>query len=147
MRAVKPRSRTPFSYGDRRSAIELWKAKVPLKTIREQLDMSKATLERISAFARANSENPVPVWKPGSGRPSKFSTATLDNMKRRLNVTPTLTGLHLKNIIELKTVSMRSIQRICRKTLKLPFMKMAKKPLLTERMRRQRLEFAMVHEV
>jgi hypothetical protein len=67
-------------------------------------------------------------------------------MKRRLNVTPTLTGLHLKNIPELKTVSVRSIQRSCRKTLKLPSMKMAKKPLLTERMRRQRPDFAMEHE-
>ncbi len=68
-------------------------------------------------------------------------------MNRRLNVTPTLTGLQLKkNIPELRTVSVRSIQRSCRKTLKLPSMKMAKKPLLTKRMRRQRLEFTMAHE-
>jgi hypothetical protein len=64
MRAVKPRSRTHFSHGNR-SAIELWKAIVLLKTIGEQLDMSKASMKRIMAFARANPENAVPVeaWK------------------------------------------------------------------------------------
>jgi hypothetical protein len=53
MRAIKPRSMKPFSYGDRSSALELWKSKLSPRTISAQLDMSKATLKRILAFARA----------------------------------------------------------------------------------------------
>ena len=33
-----------FSMEDKQVAVELWKAKVPLKKIREQLRMSEATL-------------------------------------------------------------------------------------------------------
>ena len=36
-----------FSMDDKRMAVELWKAKIPLKNIREQLNMSKATLKRV----------------------------------------------------------------------------------------------------
>jgi hypothetical protein len=60
MRAVKPRSRKPFK-GNRKSAIELWKADVRLKAIREKLDVSEATSKRIFACATTNPENAVPV--------------------------------------------------------------------------------------
>jgi len=36
-----------FSLETKRVAIELWKAKVPLKSIRAQLSMSESTLRRI----------------------------------------------------------------------------------------------------
>jgi hypothetical protein len=42
----------PFSHGDWRAVIELWKANVPHKAIRKQLDISKATLKKTLAFAR-----------------------------------------------------------------------------------------------
>ena len=38
-----------FSLETKRVAIELWKAKVPLKSIRAQLSMSESTLRRILA--------------------------------------------------------------------------------------------------
>jgi hypothetical protein len=76
MNVVKTKSRKPFSHGDRRAVIELWKANVLHKAIREHLKMSKATLKRILAFARANPENPGHMPKPRSGLLSKFSTAT-----------------------------------------------------------------------
>jgi hypothetical protein len=40
--------------GARRAAIELWRAKVPQTAIMKQLGMSKATLMRVLAFAKAN---------------------------------------------------------------------------------------------
>jgi hypothetical protein len=43
-----------FDAGARRAAIKLWRAKVPQRTIMKQLGMSKATLVRVLAFARAN---------------------------------------------------------------------------------------------
>jgi hypothetical protein len=57
------------------------------------------------SFAKANPENLISVHKPGSGWPSKFSTATLDSMRRKLNITQTLTGLQLKkNIPEVAVI-------------------------------------------
>ena len=47
-----------------------------------------------------------------------------------------------KNIPELADVSVRTIQRICHDQLKMPSRKMADKPLLTDRMKKDRLEFA-----
>ena len=48
-----------FSQGAKRAAVELWKAKVPLKNIREQLQMSERTLRRVLAAAKASPEDPV----------------------------------------------------------------------------------------
>jgi hypothetical protein len=45
-------------------------------------------------------------------------------------------------IPELEGISVRTIQRACKQTLKMPYRTMRKKPLLTEWMRIQRLEFA-----
>ncbi len=39
----------PFSREEKRVAIELWKAKVPLKAIRKQLNISESTLRRVLA--------------------------------------------------------------------------------------------------
>ena len=38
-----------FSQDTKRAAVELWKAKVPLKNIREQLQMNERTLRRVLA--------------------------------------------------------------------------------------------------
>ena len=48
-----------FSQDAKRAAVELWKAKVPLKNIREQLQMSERTLRRVLAAAKASPEDPV----------------------------------------------------------------------------------------
>ena len=39
----KNHSTIPFSKADKRAAIELWRAKVPLKNIRRQVKMSERT--------------------------------------------------------------------------------------------------------
>jgi ABC-type uncharacterized transport system YnjBCD substrate-binding protein len=44
----------PFSREEKRVAIELWRAKVPLKAIRDQVKMSESTLRRVLAFAKKN---------------------------------------------------------------------------------------------
>ena len=59
MRASSFHNKKSFSHADKRAAVELWKAKVPQKAIRDQLGMSKATLKRILAFAKANPVNPM----------------------------------------------------------------------------------------
>jgi hypothetical protein len=44
-------------------AVELWLAKVSLAKIREQQQMSKATLRKVLAHARAHPEQPVQKGK------------------------------------------------------------------------------------
>jgi hypothetical protein len=41
------------------TAVDLWRTKVHLSTIRSQLKMSKRTLRRVLAFAKANPLNPI----------------------------------------------------------------------------------------
>ena len=61
-------SRKPFKKEEKLAAIELWRASVPLAKIRSQLGMSKATLKRVLAFAKANPANPIKPRMPGSGK-------------------------------------------------------------------------------
>jgi hypothetical protein len=133
-----------FSMEDKRVAVELWKAKVPLKRIREQLKMSKATLKRVLAHAKANPLDPVKKRKIGSGmNQGKVTEDTLRVMKTHLSKTPTLTARSLKRLVPgLANTSIRQIQDICLKRLNLPSRKMASKPVLTDKMREKRLAFA-----
>jgi hypothetical protein len=59
--------------------------KVSLAKIREQLQMSKATLKHVLAHTRAHPEQPVQKGKKGSCRVSKVMNITLRAMKRHLN--------------------------------------------------------------
>ena len=43
-----------FSSGTRRVAVELWRAKVPLKKIMDQLQMSKSTILPLLRHAKEN---------------------------------------------------------------------------------------------
>ncbi len=115
----------------------------PQRTIMKHLGMSKATLMRVLAFARANPANPIAKRMNGSGHPTKLTEATLEIMKTKQQKTPMLTAIQLRmRIPELEGISVRTIQWACKQTLKMPSRTMRKKPLLTERMRIQRLEFA-----
>ncbi len=72
MHAVKlPVGKTYFRE-QKRAAFKLWKAKVPLKEIRSQLQMSEATLRRILTVAR-NKDDSCPDCKAGRGKKSKVS--------------------------------------------------------------------------
>jgi transposase len=129
---------------DKRVAVELWKAKVPLKRIREQLGMSEATLRRVLGHAKKHPSCPVKKRKPGSGKKKIISPETLRGMKHHLSVDPTLTARRLKAMMPgLSHCSIRVIQHHCLRTLKLPSRKMAAKPLLTQAMKDKRVAFAL----
>ena len=105
--------------------------------------MSKCSLWRILSVAKKSPSLPVKKRKPGSGRKSTITTAVLVDMKKVLARTPTLTAKKLKAIVPgLSHLSIRHIQKICLEQLKLPSRKMARKPLLTEKMKEKRLVFA-----
>jgi hypothetical protein len=52
-----------FSAETRRVGVELWKAKVPLKNIRGQLQMSTAIPMHLLAHAKDHPDQPVKPWK------------------------------------------------------------------------------------
>jgi hypothetical protein len=79
---------THFSLADKRVAVKLWKANVPLKSIRKQLNMSERSLRQILAFAKKNPDAPVQERMQGSGRPSKVKAADLKAMENILKTTP-----------------------------------------------------------
>jgi hypothetical protein len=66
-----------FNSCAKRVVIEHWRAKVPQRNIMKQQGMSKATLMRVLAFARANPADPIAQQKKWSGHPTKLSLATL----------------------------------------------------------------------
>jgi hypothetical protein len=48
----------PFSEADKRGAIELWKADITGKRIREQLGMNERGLRNILSYAKKHPEDP-----------------------------------------------------------------------------------------
>jgi transposase len=133
----------PFSEAQKRAAIELWRANIPLKKIREQMHMSERGLRNILAYAKKHPEDPVQKKRKNPGPPSKVSLGSVRKIRRAIDRNPSITGKTLKkNIPDLANVSVRTISRVCREKLKLPSRKMADKPLLTDRMKNDRLEFA-----
>lgn len=124
----------PFSREEKRVAMELWEANVPLKGIRKkQLNMSESTLRRafVFAFAKKNPDILVAGCKPGSGRPAVINKNIQRAMKKKLLLSPTTTGKQMKMAIPgLAAVTVRVIQHISMKKLKLSSRVTAKKLLL-----------------
>jgi hypothetical protein len=135
--------RPQFSAETRRVPVELWRAQVPLKKIREQLQMPASTLKRLLAHAREHPDLRVKPQKMGTGmKNSKVMDSTLRDMRKYLLRNPTLTVKQLKGLLPaLENISIRTIQRLCLMKLKLPSRKMAPKPLVTQAMKDKRLAF------
>jgi hypothetical protein len=125
------------------AAIELSKAQVPLKKIRDMLNISESSLCRILSLAKKNLACPISARKKRVAHNLKLTPQALQDIKKALK-NPTLTGKQLKEKIpSLEGIGIRAIQRACKEKLNLPSQKMAKKPLLTQRMKGQRLAFSM----
>ena len=95
MAVVRKRSWKTFKKDTKWAAIELWKAKVSLSTIRQQLKMSASTLRKILSFAKANPNDPILPRKTSSGRPKKISKDIMKLMKKKLPAQPSLSDVVL----------------------------------------------------
>jgi hypothetical protein len=84
-----PKGVKPFSEADKRAAIELWKAGILLKRIREQLGMSERGLRNIFSYAKKHPGDPVARKIGWSGRPPKVSLGTIMQIKRKVLRNPT----------------------------------------------------------
>jgi hypothetical protein len=92
-------------------AIELWRAKIPLKAIRDQVKMSELTLRRVLAFAKKNPDTLVSGCKVGIGRPCLINKTIQKAMKKKLFNSPTTTAKQLKKktVPGLADMSVRAI--------------------------------------
>jgi hypothetical protein len=146
MRAINKHSTKPFSREDKRVAIELWRVKVPLATIKKQVKMLERSLRRILSFAKSNPDAPDAGRKTDPGTETsnlKMTPALVEDMRKLLTKSPTLSARQLKaRMPGLENIAIRNIQDTRVKKLEMRSRKLAKKPLLTERMMLQRLEFA-----
>lgn len=108
-----------------------------------ELQVARMTIYRLKRASSALPLGTTPRRKKGSGRPRKTSPRTDQLLKREVMSNPSITALELKeNHSELlKKVTVRTIQHRLQKDLKLPTRRAAKKPLLTENMKKKRLQF------
>ena len=99
---------------------------------------------KLLTSAKGLPPNKVLKHRFGGGRKKKTSNATDTLIKREVQKNPRLTALELKNLHPelLENVALRTIQHCLQKGLGLPSRKAAKKPLLTKRMKKQRIAFA-----
>jgi hypothetical protein len=84
-----------FSREQKRAAFEQWKAKVSLREIRDQLQISEAILRRILTIAETSPDDPGSGQKTGSRKKAK-STATLRGNEGILMKKTTMTARKLK---------------------------------------------------
>ena len=98
----------------------------------------KATVMRILAAAKELPRNTVPNHKFGGGKRRKTSRFTDAIMEQELQKNSRLMALELQTLHPnlLENVTIRTVQHHLHKGLGLPSHKAAKKPLLTERMKK-----------
>ena len=123
--------------------LTMMKENVPFVEIARRTQRGLATI-RLKSAALAQPCRTIPKNKPITGRPRKTSKATDTLMRRELLKNPRLTASELKKAHPslLGEVSLRTIQDRLLKDLKMPSRSPAKKPLLSNAMKKARLEFA-----
>lgn len=133
----------------KQAAIELLRAKVSRETICKNLEISKSTLYRITKAAELQGERMIAKEfkrrQIGSKRRNVLSADQKVAIEREAKNYPQIYAKEIKAKIPSITVSVKSIQRFLRK-IGLPCRRMAKKPLLTEKMKAKRLAFAIKHK-
>ncbi len=106
------------------------------KKIRKQLKILESSLHRIVSFARKNPASPISARKKRGAHNLKLNSKALWDIQKALLKNSTRNGKQLKEkITSLEGIGIRVIQRACKEKLNLPSQKMAKKNLLTQRMK------------
>ena len=134
-----------YTSSEKKARILAWRQeKVSIKEICACSGRAKSTIMNLLTSAKGLPPNKVPKHRCGGGRKKKISNATDNLMKREVQKNPRLTALELKNLHPelLENLAVRTMQHRLQKGLGLPSLKAAKKPLLTERMKKQRIAFA-----
>ena len=125
------------------SALALLKEGLTPPSVAARLGVSANTIRRLKKRFEEEGSQAVPAHRPIPGRPRITSSKTDALMKRTVMKEPFLSASALINRHRdlLGHVSQRTIQHRLQKELGLPSRRAAKKPYLTSRMRRKRLDF------
>lgn len=137
----------PGSYlsQEEKARILAWRQEnVPIKEIVRRSGRSKSAIMSLLRAARGLPPDVCPDHKPIPGRPRKTTKATDNLLRREVKKNPRITGAQLKENHPklLENVAVRTVMHRLQKDLKLPSRTAARKPLLTDRMRKARLAFA-----
>lgn len=118
------------------------------REIGRKIGRSEAAVRRVKRAASASGTSATPCRKPGSGRPKKTNKRTDKLLEREVKRDPFITAKELKGNYNslLENVSVRTLQRRLQKDLHLPCRRAVQKPLLTEKMKKQRLDFCKKYE-
>jgi transposase len=122
----------------------LWREKVSTRGIVDRTGVPLRTVERVIKQFRDAPEDELPLRKSGSGRPKKTPMGTSKALRRSVMVNPCISAKDLKRQLPeyLGGVSIRTIQRRLKVDLQMPCRKAAQKPLINDKMRKKRLQFA-----
>ena len=126
---------------ERAKAIAWSQERVSQADIAKRLKVGKRTIERLIARHREKPEESIPRRKKGSGRPRKISAGEIKKIEKAIEKNPMLSSKEIKTKLNLQ-ISLRSIRRILLEDLELKSYVAAKKPLLTKRMKQNRIKFA-----
>ncbi|KAK4304118.1 hypothetical protein Pmani_023923 [Petrolisthes manimaculis] len=118
------------------------------REIAKRTKRSEKSVRRVKIAANALGTGATPMRKKGTGRKRKTQTRTDKLLKREVQKDPFITARELKGLHAdvLGDVAVRTIQERLQKDLKMPCRRAAHKPLMTERMRQQRLAFCRRYE-
>ena len=112
------------------------------------MKISRQAVYNLKRAAKSVSPGMIPSRKPGSGAKRKTTKRTDQLLKRKVMSDPSITAATLKMELPelLKDVSIRTIQHRLQKELGLPCRRAAKKPLLTKKMKKKRIQFRLKYK-
>ena len=137
--------RKKFLEIEKAQALTKIKMNVPVTKVAADLYVARQTVYTLlKATKGLLSEGTVSKRKIGSGRKRKTTARTNHHLRREVVLRPSITPASFKKKHPklLEGVFIRTIQHRLKNDLGLPCRRAAKKPLLTEKMRKKRLTFA-----
>ena len=136
--------RKKLSEIEKAQALTKIKMGVPVTKVAADLNVSRQTVYTLLKVTKGLPEGIVPKRKIDSGRKRKTIARTDHLLRREVLLRPSITpaSLKKKHLKLLEGVFIRTIQHWLKNDLGLPCRRAAKKPLLTEKMRKKRLTFA-----
>ena len=136
--------RKKLTMEEKARALALIEQGMPVKHVAAELNVSRVSLFKLKKSAASLPTGTLPPRKLGCGRKRKTSERTDKMLVREVKQNPSITAAELKKKHPdlLQDVAVRTLQHRLQKDLGLPCRCAAKKPLLTDTMRKKRLQFA-----
>ena len=140
----KKKKKKQLSDTQKSRALAFLEEGVTQNEVSKRMNTSERTIGRLAKTGKQLKPGEVPKRKKGSGRKKKIDMEGLNQLKKSIKRNPKLTAKSLKKMHPktLGKISLRTIRRTLQVDLNLPSFKAAKKPFISKRIKRQRIEFA-----